>query len=108
MSGDVVSTLTCTWGKNRSVGRKEEEVLKPQRALPVEEKFRGEEAEVVAGGREVKALFRPVLQEGARDELRRAVTEGGQDVTGADIRDHQAEPVKERISERGGRGGRTR
>ena len=77
---DVVSTLACARGDDRPVGREKKEVLEPQRALPVEEEFRGEEAKVVAGRREIEALVRPVLQEGTTNELGRAVVEGEQDV----------------------------
>jgi hypothetical protein len=51
--GDVVSAFACTRGENRPVGREEEEVLEPQRTVTVEEELRREEAEVVAGRREV-------------------------------------------------------
>ena len=51
-------------------------MLKTQRALPVIKEFCGEKAKVVAGRWEIEALVRPVLQEGASDELGRVVAEG--------------------------------
>ena len=82
-------------------------MLESQRTLPVEEEFRGEEANVVAGRREIEALVRPVLQEGTSNELGQAVAEGGQDFTGADIGYHRAEPVR-KSRQAGGRWRQTR
>ena len=102
---DVVSSLTCSRSANRTVSREEEdEVLEPQRIFPLEEKLRGEEAEVVARGRDVEAQVRSMLQEGTGNEqLGRAVPERGQEVAAAEVGHHSTKPDNLRESTSGGK-----